>query len=99
MVPASASHVLKTGDVYAEILVSGDPGCDAFPITEFPESAKLHPPGDLPPSFLPSRYAPVTERAAIDRLPAAAARIREAFAPLPFNDAGALVPSARAERD
>jgi len=28
----------------------------------------------------------VTERTTIDRLPAAPARIREAFAPLPFND-------------
>jgi len=48
--------------------------------------------------FLLSCYASVTERTAIDRLPAAPARIREAFAPLPFNDAVASVPSARAER-
>jgi hypothetical protein len=41
------------------------------------------------PSFLLSRYASVTERAAIDRLPATAARIREEFARLPFSDAGA----------
>jgi len=41
----------------------------------------------------------VTERTAIDRLPAAPARIREAFAPLPFYDIGASAPFARAEVD
>jgi hypothetical protein len=48
---------------------------------------------------LPSGYTSVTERAAIDQLLTVAAPIREAFAPLPCNDAGASVPSGAAERD
>jgi hypothetical protein len=71
--------------------------CDAFRITESRRAGSSILRESCPVVLAVSLDSSVTQRAASE--PAAAARIREAFAPSPFGDAGALVPSTRVRRD